>query len=139
MRKNNQTLRERDARRDLAELLQAVKDLKAGRWARRTLFEALPDGRMRRRVERADGTIEKEEVLSDPPWETMRQEPTRGSRRWSSRIRLARRSERWRTGNKDAPKLPARRAGCLNWRRVFLIRARASITSEGALHQGAQR
>lgn len=50
----------RDARRDLgAELLQAVRDLKAGRWARKTTFTVLPEGVVCRRIERPDGTVEK--------------------------------------------------------------------------------
>lgn len=62
----------RDAGRDIAsELLQAVRDLKAGRWARRTTFNVLPDGGVRRCIERADGTIEKEEILTGPRWELM--------------------------------------------------------------------
>jgi putative transcriptional regulator len=62
----------RDAGRDIAaELLQAVRDLKAGRWARRTTFALLPDGGVRRRIERADGSVEKEEVLNGPRWEIM--------------------------------------------------------------------
>jgi len=52
-------------------LLQAVRDLKAGRWARKTTFETLPDGTVRRRIESQDGTIEKEEILSGPRWEIM--------------------------------------------------------------------
>jgi putative transcriptional regulator len=60
----------RDARRDLgAELLQSVRDLKAGRWGRRTTFEPQPDGTVRRRVERSDGTVEADEILSGPKWE----------------------------------------------------------------------
>ena len=62
----------RDARRGIgAELLQAVREVKAGRWARKTTFVALPDGSVRRRVERADGTVEKEEKLTGPRWELM--------------------------------------------------------------------
>ena len=67
-----QELLERDARRDIgAELLQAVRELKTGRWARRTTFSVQSDGAVRRRVERSDGTIEKEEVLTGPRWELM--------------------------------------------------------------------
>lgn len=62
----------RDAGRDIgAELLGAVRDLKAGRWARKTTFEVLPDGAVRRRIERPDGTVEKEERLTGPRWELM--------------------------------------------------------------------
>jgi putative transcriptional regulator len=68
----NKELLARDSRRDIgAELLQAVREMKAGRWARKTTFVALADGSVRRRVERADGTIEKEEKLTGPRWELM--------------------------------------------------------------------
>ncbi len=65
-------LLERDAERDIgAELLQSVRDLKADRWARKTRFDVQPDGTVRRRIERADGTVEKDEVLTGPRWEIM--------------------------------------------------------------------
>lgn len=68
----NKELLARDSRRDIgAELLQAVREIKAGRWARKTTFVALADGSVRRRVERADGTVEKEEKLTGPRWELM--------------------------------------------------------------------
>lgn len=50
--------------RDLnAELREAIADTKHGRWARKTEFRPLADGRMRRMVTRRDGTIEKDEVI----------------------------------------------------------------------------
>ncbi len=62
----------RDAGRDIAaELLGAVRDLKAGRWARKTTFTVMADGAVRRRIERADGVVEKEERLTGPRWELM--------------------------------------------------------------------
>ncbi len=62
----------RDAQRDIgAELLQAVRDVKAGRWARKTTFSVQADGAVCRRIERADGTVEKEELLTGPRWELM--------------------------------------------------------------------
>jgi putative transcriptional regulator len=69
---SEEALLERDAQRNIGqELLNAVRDLKAGRWARKTTFETLPDGTVRRRIERPDGIIEKEEILSGPRWEIM--------------------------------------------------------------------
>jgi putative transcriptional regulator len=48
--------------RDLnAELREAIAD--AGRWARKTEFVPLADGRMRRRITRRDGTVEKDQVI----------------------------------------------------------------------------
>ena len=68
----NKELLARDSRRDIgAELFQAVREIKAGRWARKTTFVALADGSVRRRVERADGTVEKEEKLTGPRWDLM--------------------------------------------------------------------
>ena len=50
--------------RDLnAELREALADAKAGRWARKTEFIPLADGRIRRRITRSDGTVEKNEVI----------------------------------------------------------------------------
>lgn len=50
--------------RDLnAELREAIADTKHDRWARKTEFQPLADGRMRRMVTRRDGTVEKDEVI----------------------------------------------------------------------------
>jgi len=50
--------------RDLnAELREAIAGTKHGRWARKTEFQPLADGRMRRLVTRRDGTVEKDEVI----------------------------------------------------------------------------
>lgn len=50
--------------RDLnAELREALADAKRGRWARKTEFTPLADGRVRRRITRSDGTVEKNEVI----------------------------------------------------------------------------
>lgn len=65
-------LKARDAGRDIgAELLQSVREMKAGQWTRKTTFEPLPDGSVRRTVLRADGTVEKQEVLVGPQWQLM--------------------------------------------------------------------
>ena len=62
-------LRARDAKRDIgAELLHSMRDLKAGRWARKTTIEMLPDGNVRRYSELPDGKVEKEEILSGARW-----------------------------------------------------------------------
>lgn len=62
-------LRARDAKRDIGtELLQAARDLKAGRWGRKTTIETLPDGRVRRRIELPNGRVEKEEILTGARW-----------------------------------------------------------------------
>lgn len=70
-RKTEAELIARDAKRDIgAELLRAVRDLKAGRWARKTTFEPVRGG-VRRRIERADGTIEQDKLLTGAKWELM--------------------------------------------------------------------
>jgi putative transcriptional regulator len=62
----------RDARRDIgAELLQAARELQAGKAARTTRFETMPDGSVRRTVTLADGSIQKDEVLQGPQWQLL--------------------------------------------------------------------
>jgi len=59
----------RDSKRDIgAELLQSVRDLKDGRWGRKTTIETLPNGAVRRRVEMSNGTVTKDEVLTGARW-----------------------------------------------------------------------
>ena len=68
----DEQLKARDAKRDIgAELLQAVQEIKAGKSARTTRFEPLPDGSVRRTVALADGAIQKQEVLVGPQWQLM--------------------------------------------------------------------
>jgi putative transcriptional regulator len=65
-------LKERDAKRNIgAELLQSVRDLRAGRWGRKTTIETLPDGTVRRRTELPNGKVEKEEILIGARWELL--------------------------------------------------------------------
>jgi putative transcriptional regulator len=65
-------LKARDAKRDIgAELLQSVREMKAGQWARKTTFEPLADGSVRRTILRANGTQEKQEVLVGPQWQLL--------------------------------------------------------------------
>ena len=62
-------LQARDAKRDIgAELLQSMRDLKAGRRGRRTTIEILPDGKVRRCIELLSGKVVKEEILSGARW-----------------------------------------------------------------------
>jgi len=65
-------LKARDSRRDIAaELLQSVREMKAGLWARKTTFEPLADGSVRRTVVGANGKLESQEVLVGPQWQLM--------------------------------------------------------------------
>lgn len=62
----------RDTKRDLgAELLTAARELQAGRLARKTTFEPLPDGSVRRTVTLSDGKVQKQKVLVGPQWQLL--------------------------------------------------------------------
>ena len=62
----------RDTKRDLgAELLTAARELQAGRLARKTTFEPLPDGSVRRTVTLGDGKVQKQKVLVGPQWQLL--------------------------------------------------------------------
>ena len=53
-----------ERRRDLnAEFLQAVRDMRRGKWARKTEFIPQRDGSMRRIITRRDGTVEKDHII----------------------------------------------------------------------------
>ena len=59
----------RAPKRDLnAELLAAIADVKAGRWARKTAFTRRADGSVRRRIVLSDGTVEKDEIIPAADW-----------------------------------------------------------------------
>ena len=70
--KTDAQLQARDAKRDIgAELLTAVQELKAGKISRKTTFEPLLDGSVRRTVSNADGTVQSQEVLVGPQWQLL--------------------------------------------------------------------
>ena len=65
-------LKTRDEGRNIGqELLEAAQEMATGRWARKTTFDALPDGSVRRTVVLADGTLERQEVLEGPQWQLL--------------------------------------------------------------------
>lgn len=65
----DKALHARDTKRDIgAELLQSVRDLKAGRWGRKTTIETRADGSVRRRVELPSGKVAKDEILTGARW-----------------------------------------------------------------------
>lgn len=105
MTMSDEELAARDANRDIgAELLQAVRELKAGRWARRTTFETLPDGAVRRRIERPDGTVEKEEILTGARWEIMAARARSGlsQSEFASSLGVSKRTlENWEQGRSE--------------------------------------
>ena len=68
----DEQLKARDAQRNLgAELLAAVQELSAGRAARKTTYETLADGRVRRRVTGPDGALMSDELLEGPQWQLL--------------------------------------------------------------------
>ena len=65
----DKALQARDAKRDIgAEMLQSVRDLKAGRWGRKTTIETLPDGSVRRRIELPSGKLARDEIVTGARW-----------------------------------------------------------------------
>lgn len=57
------------ATRNIAdELLQSARDLKAGRWGRKTTFETQPNGMVRRRIVLPDGKVVDDEMLTGERW-----------------------------------------------------------------------
>lgn len=65
-------LKARDAKRNIgAELLLAVRELKANKAARTTTFEPLADGSVCRTVTLANGTVQTQEVLVGPQWQLL--------------------------------------------------------------------
>lgn len=54
----------REKGRDLnVELREALAEAKAGIWARKSEFMPMADRRIRRRITRSDGTVERDEVI----------------------------------------------------------------------------
>jgi len=65
-------LQKRDAKRNIgSELLAAVRELQSGQVGRKTSFEPLPDGSIKRTVTLGDGTVQAQDVLSGPKWQLL--------------------------------------------------------------------
>lgn len=65
----DKALQARDAKREIgAELLESVRDLRAGRWGRKTTIETRPDGSVRRRIVLRSGKVAKDEILTGARW-----------------------------------------------------------------------
>ena len=59
----------RDVKRDIGvELLQAARDLRNGRYGRKTSIEVLPDGFVRCLVELPSGEVARDEVVTGARW-----------------------------------------------------------------------
>ena len=109
-------LKARDAGRNLgAELLAAAQELAGGRWARKTTFEPLPDGSVRRTVTRADGTVEQQEVLAGPRWQLVPRALRQACRRRNLPGPRVCRCARCRSGSRAARCPAARRKVCSSW------------------------
>lgn len=68
----DEQLQARDAKRDIgAELLASLRELQTGKIARKTTFQPLPDGSVRRTVTLADGVIQSTEILSGAKWQLL--------------------------------------------------------------------
>ena len=123
----------RDAKRDIgAELLVALEDLRAGRFGRKTTFEILPNGDgVRRVIERADGTVEKDEILQGPRWEMMAARMTSGLSQsaFAKALGVSKRTlENWEQGRVE-PSGAARRLLALAARYPDTIERLASLKS----------
>ena len=107
----DKALQARDAKRDIgAELLQSVRDLKAGRWGRKTTIETLPDGAVRRRVELPGGKVEKDEMLTGARWALLSARSSSGlsQSEFASAIGVSKRTlENWEQGRAE-PTGPAK-------------------------------
>lgn len=69
---SNEQLKARDAGRNIgAELLSAVQELQSGQPSRKTTFEPLSDGSVRRTVTLAGAAVQSQEVLSGPKWQLL--------------------------------------------------------------------
>jgi putative transcriptional regulator len=107
----DKALKARDAKRNIgAELLQSVRDLKAGRWARKITFEPLADGTVRRRIELPNGKVEKDEILAGAKWELLAARSRSGMSQAEFALALGvskRTLENWEQGRAE-PTGPAR-------------------------------
>ncbi|MDP2826102.1 MAG: hypothetical protein Q8O52_25860 [Sulfuritalea sp.] len=107
-KKSDKTLLARDAKRDVGEeLLQSVRDLKAGRWGRKTTIETLPDGSVRRRVELPSGKVAKDEVLTGARWALLSARSLHFQHQ-TNQPRITE-SRRWRYGANSARTIPRSR------------------------------
>lgn len=101
----------RDAKRDIgAELLQSVRDLKAGRWGRKTTIEMRPDGSVRRRIELPNGKVARDEILTGARWALLSARSSSGLSQadFANALGVSRRTlENWEQGRAE-PTGPAK-------------------------------
>ena len=74
-----QQLSTRDSKRNIGEeLIKSLKELSAGIYGRKTTFEFQPNGDVRRVIVRADGSVEKDEMLQGSRWKILAARTTSG-------------------------------------------------------------
>ena len=102
---NETDIKKRDRARDIgAELLEAVRQMKAGEWARKTMFEPQSDGSIIRRViRRKDGNEWMESETRIVGWQAdlmvARMNSGLSQEAFSSRLGISRRTlEKWEQG-----------------------------------------
>lgn len=124
-------LSDRDSKRNIGkETIEALKQLKAGEFGRKTIFEILSDGKVRRSVVRPDGSIEKEELLSGPRWEMMAARMNSGLSQsaFASALGVSKRTlENWEQGRVE-PSGAARRLLALAARYPDTLERLANLT-----------
>ena len=106
----------RDAKRDMGtELLQAAKDLRAGRHGRKTTIETQADGSVRRWIEMPNGKIAKDETLTGARWALLSARTRTGMSQaeFAAALGVSKRTlENWEQGRVE-PTGPARVLLCL--------------------------
>ncbi len=74
-----QELNTRGSKRNIGEeLIKSLKELSAGIYGRKTTFEFQPNGDVRRVIVRADGSVEKDEMLHGSRWKILAARTTSG-------------------------------------------------------------
>lgn len=124
-KRSTKTLAKAERRRDLnAELLEAARDLKAGRWARKTEFIEQRDGSILRRITRADGTVEKQQRLTanDAPVSAARARTGLSQTQFARLLGVSARTlQQWEQG-RTSPSGAARTLLRLAWTRPKVLR-----------------
>jgi putative transcriptional regulator len=97
-----QELNTRGSKRNIGEeLIKSLKELSAGIYGRKTTFEFQPNGDVRRVVARADGSVEKDEMLHGSRWKILAARTTSGLSQsaFASALGISKRTlENWEQG-----------------------------------------
>lgn len=97
-----QELNTRGSKRNIGEeLIKSLKELSAGIYGRKTTFEFQPNGDVRRVIVRADGSVEKDEMLHGSRWKILAARTTSGLSQsaFASALGISKRTlENWEQG-----------------------------------------